>query len=293
MLTRHLAPRFENEPFVLVDIGALWGMHPRWKALGASLRAFCFEADRAECDRLNSAAEPGIRYIPEVIAGRVGLATLYETKFAASSGLYRVNERFFKRLLNHDNATVLHARQVTTQTLDMARSEYKIPEPDFIKLDVEGAELEILQATDLSSTFGVFTEFRFHREINGTPAFHELDAYMRTQGFMLYDIEFSRQSRRGLPYQGTKMNYTNGERLYVETQGGQVMDGNALYLRDPLLFTMDPVQIMKAACVFELFNLNDCAAELLLERGKETDLDVPYCLDILAGGDYKQYLEAY
>src|SRR5512146_1648424 len=122
MLTRHLAPRFESEPFVLVDIGALWGMHPRWKALGASLRAFCFEADRAECDRLNAAAEPGVRYIPEIIAGRVGLATLYETKFAASSGLYRVNERFFKRLLNHDNATVLHARQVTTQTLDMARS---------------------------------------------------------------------------------------------------------------------------------------------------------------------------
>lgn len=293
MLTRHLSPKFVNEPFVLVDIGALWGMHERWKALGASLKAFCFEADHAECDRLNAAAEPGVRYIPEVIAGKVGLATFHETKFTASSGLYPVNEKFFGRLLNRENAKILHARKVTTQTLDMARSEYGIQEMDFIKLDTEGAELEILQATDLGSTFGVYTEFRFHREINGTPAFHELDAYMRSQGFMLYDLEFSRQSRSGLPYRGPKLQYTNGERLYVHTESGQIMDGNALYLRDPMLFTMDASQIMKAACVFELFNLNDCAAELLLERGKEADIDVPYCLDLLAGGSYREYLEAY
>lgn len=292
-LTEYLAPQLAAEPFVLVDVGASWGIDKRWLALGDSLRAFCFEADHKECDNQNASAPDGVRYIPEVIAGKNGVATLYQTKLSFSSGLYRVNDKFFKRLLNHDNATVCNTRTVTTKTMDMVREEYGIPEIDFLKLDVEGAELDILRAMDLSSTYGIYTEFRFHHCINGSPVFAQMDDYLRAHGFMLFDIEVSRQSRRALPYPGPKLSYTNGERLYVETERGQVMDGNALYLRDPLLFTMSREQILKAACVFELFDLKDCAAELLIMRHDEADVDQKKCLDLLAGGDYEKYLEAY
>jgi FkbM family methyltransferase len=268
-------------------------MDRRWASFGESIAAFCFEADAAECARLNAQGLANVKFIPEVIAGANGIATLYQTKFQASSGLYRVNEGFFGRLLNADNATLLGTQAVTTKTLDLVREEYQIPEPDFIKLDVEGAELDILRATNLGGTFGVLTEFRFHEEINGSAPFWQLDAYMRSQGFMLYDITVGRQSRKALPYPGPKLNYTNGERFYAATERGQVMDGDAVYFRDPVRFGMDRMQILRAACLFEVFGLKDCAAEILKDREAEAMVDVDYCLNQLAGGDYKKYLEAY
>ena len=252
-LTQYLNQVFRGQPLVLVDIGARWGISKQWEAFGESLRAFCFEPDKEECDRLNGQCQSNIKFIPEAIGASNGMATLYDTRFNASSGLYKVNDKFFGRLMNRDNATVLNTRQVRLKTFDLVREEYEIPEPDFIKLDVEGAELEILKATDLSSTFGFFTEFRFHREINGSPPFYELDNYARSQGFMLYDIQVGRQSRKTLPYPGPRMNWNTGERFYASTVRGQVMDGDALYLRDPMLFKMERTQLLKAACLFEVW----------------------------------------
>lgn len=292
-LTQYLTTFFRGHPLILVDIGARWGMDRRWASFGESIAAFCFEADAAECSRLNAQGLANVKFIPEVIAGSNGIATLYETKFQASSGLYQVNDKFFGRLLNSDNGTLLGTRAVTTKTLDLVREEYQIPEPDFLKLDVEGAELDILKTSDLGGTFGVLTEFRFHEEINGSAPFWQLDAYMRSQGFMLYDLAVGRQSRKTLPYPTPMTRYTNGERFFTATTRGQVMDGDAVYFRDPMRFQMDRMQILRAACLFEVFGLNDCAAELLKEREAEAMVDVDYCLNVLAGGDYKKYMEAY
>jgi hypothetical protein len=85
----------------------------------------------------------------------------------------------------------------------------------------------------------------------------------------------------------------DGKRFFASTNAGQVMDGDALYLRDPLLMKLSRNQILKAACLFETFNLKDCAAELLINREKDADIDLIYCLDLLAGGSFKSYLEAY
>lgn len=293
-LTEYLAPLFSDEPLILVDIGARWGVDKRWAALGSSLKAYCFEADAAECSRLNAIGHPGVTFIPEAIAGKVGQATLYKTKFEESSGLYRTNDAFFKRLLNSENAELLSAEEVQTLTLDAAREKHEIPSPDFMKLDVEGAELDIIRAATIGGTFGVFSEFRFHKEINGCPIFSEMDQHLRARGFMLYDIWVGKQSRKALPYPGPRLSTKEGRRLFAGTTGGQVMDGDALYFRDPsVLVNLTRNQILKAACMFELFNLNDCAAELLIEREKEAGVDVIHCLDLLAGGSFKTYLESY
>ena len=40
-LSAYLAPLFADDPIVMIDIGARWGMDARWAALGESVRAFC------------------------------------------------------------------------------------------------------------------------------------------------------------------------------------------------------------------------------------------------------------
>lgn len=292
-LAAHLAPLFADDPLILVDVGARWGLDARWAPLQGSIRAFCFEADAPECARLNGMGHPGVRYLPEAISGREGKATLYCTKFEESSGLYRTNDAFFGRLLNSDNATLVSAEEVHTITLDQARAKYEIPFPDFLKLDVEGAELDIMRASNLGGTLGVYTEFRFHSEINGSPAWSETDQHLRNRGFMLYDMICGRQSRKCLPHPGARLIYPSGERFFASTQGGQIMDGDALYFRDPLRLKLTRNQILKAVCLFDIFGLTDCAAELLIDREKDSGVDLVECLDLLAGGSFRKYMESY
>jgi len=110
---------------------------------------------------------------------------------------------------------------------------------------------------------------------------------------MLYGIYVGRQSRRVLPYPGPRILTTTGGRMFGSTDGGQVMDGDALYFRDPLRLKMTRNQILRAACLFEIFDLKDCAAELLVEKEKEAEVDAVACLDLLAGGNFRKYMEAY
>lgn len=292
-LTEYLAPLFADDPLILVDVGARFGLHARWAAFGASLKAYCFEPDAAECERLNAVAHPGVTYIPKALSGRTGKATLYKTKFKESTGLYRSNDKFFARLLNSDNAVLHETVEIDVTTLEEARAEHGIPNHDFLKLDVEGAELDIMRGAHLGGTFGLYTEFRFHREINGSPPFSEVDQFLTNRGFMLYAMLTGRQSRKALPYQGPRLVADNGRRFFAGTYGGQVMDGDALYFRDPLKVKLTRTQILRAACLFEVFELNDCAAELLIEREKEAEIDVVRCLDLLSGGSFKNYMEAY
>lgn len=292
-LTQYLAPLFKEDPLVLVDIGARWGMNKEWAIFGESLKAFCFEADKAECERLNDLGASQATYIPEVVSSGEERKTLYKTRLSASSGLYQTNEKFFGRLLNKDNARLVATEEVQTISFEQARARHGIPDPDFVKLDVEGAELDILMGAGLGCVFGVYSEFRFHRAINGSPPFADLDQYMTNRGFMLYDVKFTRQSRTALPYRGPLANWSTGERFHAYTERGQVMDGDALYFRDPLQLRLSRNQILKAACLFEMFNLNDCAAELLIDREKDADVDLTRCLDLLAGGSFKAYLENY
>src|SRR6202008_3567829 len=128
---------------------------------------------------------------------------------------------------------------------------------DFLKLDVEGAELDVLRGgarfVESPRLIGVLSEFRFHPEINGSPPFWQLDEHLQARGFRLFDMHFSHQSRRVLPYEGlADYRLPNGERFFAYTAHGQVMDGDVLYFRDLLIAAnsqiraqTEPVQLLK------------------------------------------------
>ena len=292
-LTAHLAPLFADDPLIMVDVGARFGLDARWEAFGQSIKAYCFEPDAVECERLNAACDSRVTYIPAALSSRTGRATLYKARYPESTGLYRTNMAFFGRLLNAANGELVSTEEIDVLSMEDAKAKYAIHNHDFVKLDVEGAELDVLRGAHIGGTFGIKTEIRFHREINGSPPFSEVDQFLTTRGFSLYGLWTGRQSRKALPYPGPRLHYASGERFYAGTNGGQVMDGDALYFRDPLKIKLTRNQILRSACMFEVFDLNDCAAELLIEREKEADVDLLHCLDLLAGGSFKNYLEKY
>jgi Methyltransferase FkbM domain len=61
---------------------------------------------------------------------------------------------------------------------------------DFIKLDTQGSELEILQGgvRALAGVRCVEVEVEFNPIYRGQPLFYEVDAFMRGQGFVLWKL---------------------------------------------------------------------------------------------------------
>ena len=310
LMTRHLVDElrvFEGDPIVIFDVGGRGGINKEWLAFGDQLQVYCFEPDAEECNRLASQAPPQVRYIARALGKSSGAAVLYEARLPASTSLYKTRMGYFGRFLNRDNGATVGERKIEVATLDEVIAEYGIRNLDFIKLDVEGAELDVLQggikALETPRVLGVLSEIRLHREINGSPPFAELDNFLRVQGFSLYDIEINRHSRVALPYPGLA-NYvtTTGERFFGYTLRGQVQDGDALYFRD--LFAsaaVSPVSMLKVCALMEIYSLNDCAAELILENKKilQPISDPDRLLDLLSAGIdrryacYQEYLAAY
>jgi FkbM family methyltransferase len=304
---------FRDDPVTIVDVGARWGFNAEWKVFGDSFKVYCFEPDEDECARLNAQAGHNVRYIPAALGKEAGEATLYEARLSASTGLYKTNMDYFSRLLNRDNGEVAKEHRIRVTTLDEALARFGVPSIDFIKLDAEGAELDVLQGggrhTLGTNLIGILSEFRFQQEINGSPVFSDLDAHVRQLGFRLFDMHYSHQSRRALPYPGlADYRLPTGEKFYAYTTHGQIMDGDALYFRDLLIpanqriaASAGPAHILKTAALFEIYCLNDCAAELILasrdklrgqvDSGDLLDLLVPALEGRNTG--YHAYLKKY
>lgn len=289
---------FEADPIVIVDIGARGGFNSEWSAIRKGSRIFCFEADKAECERLMATAPSNVTYIPHALAGKPGPAVLYETKLAASTGLYKTDMTYFGRLLNRDNGVVVAEHRVEATTLDVALQEFGIDSVDFIKLDAEGAELDILrgaaQLIDVSPVVGVLSEIRYQQEINGSPAFGDFDCYMRQTGLRLYGLCAFNQSHVALPYPSIgDYRLPSGERFFAYTTRGQIQDGDAIYFRDLLIDAnraifdaATPVKILKLAVLYEIYCLNDCAAELIFAAREKLApvVDCERLLNLLASG---------
>jgi hypothetical protein len=202
---------------------------------------------------------------------------------------------------------------VNVVTLDDALAQAGAPPIDFIKLDAEGAEFDVLlgapNTMSGTSLIGLLSEFRLQKEINGCPTFAELDQHVQRFGFRLFGMQFSHQSRRALPYPSVSdYRLPTGERFFAYTTRGQIMDGDALYFRDLLIppnahvrGRAGPLQLLKAAAFFEIYSLNDCAAELILaSRALLAPLvDCDLLLDRLTPAigkrrvGFGEYLEAY
>ena len=90
------------------------------------------------------------------------------------------------------------ARSLTTQTLDdLVRRRAEFRRPDFLKLDTQGYELEVLKGAGetLLASQAVFLETSLIPVNVGCPLIAEVVAFMSDHGFNLYD--FCSQVRRG------------------------------------------------------------------------------------------------
>lgn len=136
--------RLEDCPSpVVFDVGANVGAYAAaaLDRLGPRVSLYCFEPSPAAFVRLSAAvaAHPEVRCFEFGFGNCEELATLYSND--PGSGLASV----YNRRLDHFGVTLSRLERVTLRTVDGFCRAEGISHIDFLKLDVEGNELRVLQ----------------------------------------------------------------------------------------------------------------------------------------------------
>lgn len=296
-LTLHLVGRglLTPSPLVLADVGVSGGIDPCWSCFGEALRVWGFDPLEGEIALL-AGENPRHTYV----AAKVGCRCLPAGKGEAGS-VTRRNNHCHKRL-----ASTWAVEIIENFTLDrydrsgQCRLSDRLIElddyfpgeagtvPNFLKIDTDGFDLDVLLGSrrllDAPGLLGLSVESQFVGNIGPKAnVFSNIDTLLRRHGFTLFDLDPARYARRSLPAPFMF-------KAPVHSSTGQLVWAEAVYFRDygnpdyEKMWGIAPekADILKLACLFELYGLADCAADLLLKYGGHfEDGFVETCLDIL------------
>ncbi|MDP8245330.1 MAG: FkbM family methyltransferase [Candidatus Hinthialibacter antarcticus] len=292
-----------------MDIGARGGFEGFLNCFGQDIRKIGFEPDEKECKQLNSnQLQVNERFYPYAIHKDGGIKTFYLTEFGASSGFYKPDPKWVKRISQADQTmTIASEIEMDTVSLDDFCSKNSFPYIDYIKIDTEGCELDILQGAEKmlkNSVLALNLETWIQSIHINQPVFSDIDQYLRSLGFILYEICPYRHARSVLPE-------ISNNPVPGPSRNGQVIWAQSLYMRDIVgdlqedceggrTYTQE--QILKMACFMDIFCLNDCAIELMVfakEKNLIPGINYDGIIDGLAPQisnntlTYKEYLDMY
>jgi len=275
-LSKRLLARIEVGPrFGLVDIGAYGGLEPEWHRLRDDIRVISFEPDERDACASN-VPEDWVR-LQKIVAHQSADLQFYVAREAGKSSTLRPNFdalNVFPEVQRF--ATVQEARipgaQVTT--LDAALRESGAADPDFLKIDVQGAELAVLsgaQACLTESLVAMKVEVGFFPIYSGQCLFPDVDEYVRSYGFQIMDLRRVYWKHKS----------------YADFVGrGQLVFGDALYLRSPdsLAQLLQPrgrderrAKVMKCLVACLVYGMHPYATHLVERLSEVRLLDSEFC----------------
>jgi hypothetical protein len=302
-----VAEKLKTEKFRLLDIGCSGGLDPVWRSFEPRLQALGIDASVTECRRLaDLERNPDVSYVAAFAAGTADKPIDISAGPAAPLIMQMRDRMSFMRTREIRDAHLKRAsteeqlRHNAWEMTGLADPTKPVVVPDllaergwsdldYLKLDVDGADFDILQS--FAGRFEPLRSIAVQLEVNFVGvgdgeehSFHNTDRFLRGQGFDLFRLDVRNFSTRALPAR------------YIwptpaETVSGRPFQGEAYYARDLLAphraatdakFGVE--KLAKLAAVFSAWQVPDAAAELLLARRDVLAplFDIDAGLDLLA-----------
>ena len=243
--------------FTLLEIGAVpleEGIQEPFYALldhFPGSRVIAFEVDPQVCERLNAAARPGVRYYPYALGGRDEERTFYITNHPMCCSLYEPDTALLE-IYNHLDVVLLKSTEkITTTDLDGFMQREGIVDADFIKIDVQGAELDVFRGGKkaLGGVVQIISEVEFIPLYKDQPLFGDVCSYLGEFDLMFH--KFLDLAGRTL-----KPVIVNNEPYYA----GQHMWSDAVFIRHPnRLEELAPEKLLKLGVLAFLYASVDLA----------------------------------
>ncbi len=190
-LTDAVRTRLVADPLTIVDVGAVFGPDKRWSQLGErTCRFVTFEPDKRSHAEPDESGPFAMLALATAIGRKKGKRTLYLTKGEFASSLYPPNEAVLGAFGTWPWHELAGTDTVSVDTLDNVLAKHTDWVPDFVKTDIEGADLDALAGGTkaLSEVLGVQAEVAFVERNVGAPLFAEIDQHLRASGFMLFQL---------------------------------------------------------------------------------------------------------
>src|SRR5262249_19609484 len=126
--------------------------------------------------------------VPIGLADKPGERTLHLTEGPFASSLYRPNEYVLRDFAIWPWYAPAGLANIEVDTLDACVARLPDWSADFVKVDAEGADLDVLKGgrRTLETAFGVQIEVAFARRNVGAPLQAEMDLWLRDAGFAPY-----------------------------------------------------------------------------------------------------------
>jgi len=179
-----------GEKLHILDVGAALNDDPPYQSLidAGRARISGFEPDQAECEKLQRKYGDSHVFYPHFV-GAGGPATFHQTNWALTGSLFEPNTSLLEKF-NHLDELVrpVSAESVITMRLDDLP---EICDVDFIKIDVQGAELAVLQNATriLPDVLLIQVEVEFVPLYRDQPMFADVDIFLRASGFQFHAFD--------------------------------------------------------------------------------------------------------
>ena len=259
----------------IIDVGARDGISPMFYPAASLCDVVGFEPDRAEAQRLQDASNGSSRfksltYLPWALGETDQERILNLCRSGGVSSFYRPNRAFLDRFPDASRFDIMRTISVPVRSLDSLVKDPAVrmpPSIDFIKIDTQGSELDILRGArqTLHQIMAIEVEVLFGPLYEGQPFFRDVDRFLSEQGFTLFKLKRSEWVRGP---------YTRHPHL----SAGQLVFGDAFYLKNPFEaagrgMPEDAHQAEALILMALLYDLHDVAWECLAMPGVAALLD--------------------
>jgi FkbM family methyltransferase len=299
-----VANRLLQEPFVIVDVGVQGGEHPRWRNLGEFGHVYGFDPIDEVIADLNAAhhGRANRSYRCLAIGNEDG-----RRSFHVSADTY--GSSFFSGgppQTGEHNGILLGSREVEIRRLDSLFAAGELPAADYIKIDCEGFDPEVLRGAHsylaksnvlcvtIETNFGVSPFYQ------RTP-FAEINDVLVASRLLVFDLNFIRAARPSYTAARAAAPWPAADPMHdsPDLDVGQPATFDFVFCRDfvqehtsPQVYmaaenavtkpTVD--KLIKSMINFELHGLMDCAVDIaehfrpVLAKRLDVDLAIRHLL---------------
>ena len=189
----------------IADVGARGGIDPELSEIAWACSVYGFEPDPTEAARLR-AAGPGdwkrLEILPYALGAAAGPGTLHVPESEVGASLLPHNQAMLESFGYENLHLIRKTLPVETVTLDGLKASGKLGRVDYLKIDVEGAELGILESgrSLLATCSALKIEVSVLEQRVGQPLIWDVAPWLRDSGFEVIDVrDVHRWRRRPLP----------------------------------------------------------------------------------------------
>ena len=151
-------------------------------------KIIAFEVDKELCDDLNNKSNGDIVFYPMALGSKEETRDFYITNHSMCCSLYPPNDELNSLYNNLEVAYLKEKTTIDTVTLDYFANKHNIQNIDFIKIDIQGAELDVFQNAlqVLKDVAFIVTEVEFIHHYKDQPLFGDVNNFLYQHNFMFH-----------------------------------------------------------------------------------------------------------